>query len=321
MALVRIENDLIKPGYLFAYMRSKYGRCQLDRLARPTEQFNINLEELGRVTITVLPGQFQQDVEDIISQSYEHQENASYYYRRAEDLLLEELGLKDFDDGNDLFSIVQYRDIVTANRNDAEFYQTKYRKLKDRLKGKIKSLTSLIDAVQSNFDPIREPEKEFNYVELANINSSIGIIDGSERVIGKEAPSRARRILKDGDVIVSSIEGSLEKVALVSKEQEGYLASTGFFQFRSNKITSEVLLVLMKSIVMQWQLKQNCAGTILTAVPNEALNKMYIPILPQPVKQKIADLVRKSHSARQKSKELLEEAKRKVEEMIEKGGE
>ena len=34
---------------------------------------------------------------------------------------------------------------------------------------------------------------------------------------------------------------------------------------------------------------------------------------------KIADLVSKSHEARKKSKELLEEAKRKVEEMIEKG--
>jgi len=37
--------------------------------------------------------------------------------------------------------------------------------------------------------------------------------------------------------------------------------------------------------------------------------------------QKIAVLVRQSHEARKKAKELLEEAKRKVEEMIEKGDE
>ncbi|MBI3103920.1 hypothetical protein HYZ05_03185 [Candidatus Daviesbacteria bacterium] len=35
--------------------------------------------------------------------------------------------------------------------------------------------------------------------------------------------------------------------------------------------------------------------------------------------QKIAELVRKSHEARKTSKELLEEAKRKVEKMIENG--
>lgn len=76
----------------------------------------------------------------------------------------------------------------------------------------------------------------------------------------------------------------------------------------------------MKSIVMQWQLKQNCAGTILTAVPSEALNKIYIPEISQSVAEQIIIFVTESHTARQKSKELLDEAKRKVEEMIEKGG-
>ena len=35
------------------------------------------------------------------------------------------------------------------------------------------------------------------------------------------------------------------------------------------------------------------------------------------IQQKIAELVRESHAARKKAKELLEEAKRKVEELIE----
>jgi restriction endonuclease S subunit len=157
-------------------------------------------------------------------------------------------------------------------------------------------------------------------VELANINSSIGIIDAAAEVLGKEAPSRAKRILKTNDVIVSSVEGSLEKLAIVDKEQEGYLASTGFFQFRSRGILPEVLLVIAKSIVIQMQLQKYCSGTILTAVPKDALNNIVVPVLPKSTQEKIAALVRKSHEARKKAKELLEEAKRKVEEMIEKGG-
>ena len=51
------------------------------------------------------------------------------------------------------------------------------------------------------------------------------------KIKGDQAPSRARRILKENDVIVSSVKGSLEKVALVDKEYDGSLASTGFFQF------------------------------------------------------------------------------------------
>ncbi|MBI2888378.1 MAG: hypothetical protein HYY10_00455 [Candidatus Liptonbacteria bacterium] len=43
-----------------------------------------------------------------------------------------------------------------------------------------------------------------------------------------------------------------------------------------------------------------------------------VPVLPKTTQKKIAELVRQSHAARKKAKELLEEAKCKVEEMIEK---
>lgn len=132
-------------------------------------------------------------------------------------------------------------------------------------------------------------------------------------------PSRAKRILKKDDVIVSSVEGSLEKVALVDRTQEGFLASTGFFQFKSKEIMPGVLLVLAKSMILQMQLKQQTAGTILTAVPKEAIKNILLPVLSQSTQQKIADLIRRSHEARKKAKELLEETKRKVENSIEKG--
>ena len=74
---------------------------------------------------------------------------------------------------------------------------------------------------------------------------------------------------------------------------------------------------MSKSVVLQAQLKKECAGTILTAVPSESLKRIIIPILPPETQQKIAELIKQSHEARRKAKELLEEAKRKVEEAIE----
>jgi len=44
-----------------------------------------------------------------------------------------------------------------------------------------------------------------------------------------------------------------------------------------------------------------------------------IPILPKSIQQKISALVRRSHESRKKAKELLGEAKRNVEELIEEG--
>ena len=122
--------------------------------------------------------------------------------------------------------------------------------------------------------------------------------------------------MKANDVIFSSVEGSLEKVALVGKEQDGYLASNGFFQFRSKDILPEVLLVLAKSFVLQMQFEKETAGTILTAVPKEAVKNIIVPKINKPTQQKIAELVQESHQARKKAKQLLEEAKNKVENLI-----
>ena len=205
-----------------------------------------------------------------------------------------------------------------ANRIDAEYYQPKYGKLESKIKKyEHKPLEKVLENIPAKFDPMKQPDKSFKYVELSNINATTGIIDGFSEALGKETPSRAKRILKEKDVIVSSVEGSLGKIALVHKDQKDFLASTGFFQFRSKEVLPEVLLVLAKSVVFQWQLEKRCAGTILTAVPKESINDILIPILPKTTQQKIAELVQKSHESRKKAKELLEEAKHKVEELIE----
>ena len=262
----------------------------------------------------------QKEIQQLSEESWKELINSKENYKKAEELLLEKLELKDFEKRNDLFSIVKLSDTQKANRIDAEYYQPKFYNLISRIKKfNNNKLKNVIEIVPAEFNPNNQSEKEYKYVELANINSSIGTIEGYSNVLGKEAPSRAKRLLKENDIIVSSVEGSLEKVALADEEQDGYIASTGFFQFRSKAILPEVLLVMAKSIIFQCQLLQRCSGTILTAVSEKSINDMIVPILPKPIQQKIADLVIKSHRARQKSKSLLVEAKRKIEEMIEKG--
>ena len=312
------ENGLITPDYLNIFLNSKYGKKQIKKYTRQAvNQANVNAEELKQMKIIVLPKLTQEKIADLSNKSWKEFQNSKSLYLQAENLLLEELGLKNFESENKLWNIINLSETKKVSRIDAEYFQPKYEELESKIKKyKHKLLENVLENVSAKFDSMKQPDKQFKYVELSNINISIGLIDGFSEVLGKEAPSRAKRILRIGDIIVSSVEGSLEKVALVHKEQENFLASTGFFQFRSREILPEVLLVLAKSIVFSWQLEKRCAGTILTAVPKESIKDLLVPILPKPIQQKIADSVQKSHEARKKAKELLEEAKHKVEELI-----
>ncbi len=319
--IVKITTESkISPYYLAAFLNSKYGKMQVLRLPVGSVQQHIFLWQTKSILVPVFSQEIQSQIEGLYKSSLKELENSAACYEQAEDLLLGELELKDFQIPEDLSYIVNYSDAEKVDRVDADYFQPKYDELISKINNQnAKSLLEVVQNVPARFVP--KPDESYKYVELANINSSVGVVDGYSEVLGKEAPSRARRLLKTGDVLVSSIQGSLGKTALVDTDQNGSLASTGFFQLRSSEILSEVLLVFAKSIILQWQLERECAGTILSAVPQESLKRLIIPILPRSTQQKIADLVKKSHEARKKSKEQLDEAKRKVEEMIEKGGE
>ena len=201
---------------------------------------------------------------------------------------------------------------------DAEYYQKKYEDYVNLIKGykngwnKLSMACNLKD---SNFTP--EENKQYKYIELSNIGVS-GNITGCMLEDGINLPSRARRLINTDDVIISSIEGSLESCALVQEEYDNALCSTGFYVINSLEINPETLIVLFKSEPMQKILKKNCSGTILTAINKDEFLKLPVPIIEKSIQKKIATLVEKSFALKKESEYLLEKAKRAVEIAIEK---
>ena len=176
------------------------------------------------------------------------------------------------------------------------------------------TLENLIKLRDKNFSP--KDETKYTYIELANINNN-GSISDTALEIGKNLPTRARRIVKTGDVIVSSIEGSLNSIALITPQYDNALCSTGFYVMHSDEFNPETLFCLMKSVVGQMQLKKGCSGTILTAINNDELSKIILPRIDNETQNKIKEKISEMYESMQKSKQLLEIAKHGVEKAIE----
>ncbi len=318
--LIRAKISGLSSYFVWVFLNSKYGSSQLDRIKMMTSQETVVADDIRNLLIFEPSKNFQKEIETLAINAINQFRNSENLYSQAETLLLEELGLKDLKPKYEKTYTAKLSDAFSAHRIDAEYFQPAYEEVIKKIKQYPNGFSELLQAVENvapDFDPTKYPNDDFCYVELADIDSSIGVIHSVNKVKGGEAPSRARRLLKEGDVIVSSVEGSLEKVALIDKEHDACLASTGFFQFRPLNILPEVLLVLSKTIILQLQLKKRCSGTILTAVPKESLRDTIIPIIPLSIQQEIASLIQQSHEARKKAKELLEIAKRAVEIAVE----
>jgi len=82
-----------------------------------------------------------------------------------------------------------------------------------------------------------DPEALIDYVEISDVDESRGL-KSSELMPYKAAPSRARRIVRDGDVIISTVRTYLRAVAPITSPPENLVVSTGFAVIRPERLTS-----------------------------------------------------------------------------------
>lgn len=299
------------------FLQSKYGQNQIKKFIRGAVQMGFILEDVNQINIPNFSNDFQQKIESLVKSAHEKLSRSKLLYAQAEDTLLCELGLKDWQPTTNSVNIKQLKEsFLKSGRLDAEYYQTKYEDYDRFLKsyragyGEFESFCSVNE---SNFVP--QKYTEYKYIELGNI-STAGEITGCTVALGSDLPSRARQVVRTNDVILSSVEGSLQSVALVTADYDNALCSTGFYVVKSEVINPETLLVLFKSEPMQNLFKQACSGTILTAINRTELKKITVPKIRAEIQTEIAECVQKSIALRSKAKSLLEDAKSQVENTI-----
>lgn len=317
IALIRLDKAKINPTYFNAYLNTKYGRGSLHHHSRQTEQVNLNCREVERVLVPLFK-QLEAGIESLSTKADTAAEQAALIYSKAETKLLATLGMASFSPSAERINIKSFKDSFSVTgRLDAEYYQPKYEDYQAQVFAYPSGWQPLMHACNlrdSNFAP--DDFTAYKYIELADIDN-YGGITGCTEALGNELPSRARRLVETGDVLISSIEGSLSSCAIVTKEMEAALCSTGFYVINSQQINSETLLVLFKSPLMQNLLKQGCSGTILTAINKTEFQNIPVPIIEGDAQIQIAALVKESFSLKAESEHLLDVAKRAVEIAIE----
>lgn len=310
--------DGIDPEYFVSFMRSKLGYLQILRSIHGVSNFSITQDALRNIKVARFSDDKELEISKLVKKSNSINNKSKKIYSKAERLLLDKLDLLDYSPQKKLTYETSYSKVVSAKRLDADYFQPKYKDLKKKINDyKAEPITEVVNRVSTNFDPQEYPNKEFKYVELSNIDPSTGTITGFSNVTGENAPGRAKRKLKTGDVLVSSLSGSFDKIALVTENHDGCLASSGFFQFRDGDILPEVLLVLARSPIVKMQLRRESSGTIMSSVPKSSIENINIPVLSNSSQKEVARLVKRSHRELDKAKNLLDDAKNKVENLIE----
>ena len=92
-----------------------------------------------------------------------------------------------------------------------------------------------------------DPDYEFDYVDIGSVSDGAGITK-TERMKFSSAPSRARRLVQKGDVIISTVRTYLRAIAPITRDAENLVVSTGFCVVSPiNELKSEYCLYLLQT--------------------------------------------------------------------------
>lgn len=243
-------------------------------------------------------------------------------YNQAENLLLEELGLEDFKPKYELSYTANLSQAFSAHRLDAEYFQPVYHKLIKYLKDnfEVKPIKTFILDFQKGIEVGSENYQEEGkpFIRVSNL-SIHGFVERDQKYIDDELYQKLRDTYepKVGDFLLT--KDATPGIAYVVKEPiEGIIAS-GILKLiiDEDKIDKEYLALCINSIIGKLQIERDGGGSVIIHWKPEQIKNLQIPVLPHKTQRKIAKLIKQSHEARKRAKELLGEAKRKVEKAIE----
>jgi restriction endonuclease S subunit len=323
MAFCRVFNKDIKPEYLFIFFQTKFGKNQTKRLARPTGQFNLNLQEVGNFLIPVISKNSQLEIEKIVKEAHQKQSESKQLYTQAENLLLEELGLVGYQPKHQLTFSTLKSEIEQAGRFDSEYFQPKYFDIISHIEnyaGGFETVKNIVDwkkGIEVGTSAYSENGKDFVRVSDISING----IEQSNKKISTALFSELKQDFQaKKDEILFTKDGTIG-ISYLLKEDTNGVISSAFLRLKIKEkhqnIEKECLTLILNSVVCKLQIEQLSGGAIIAHLKPSDFERFKIPLIKQSIQNQIAKKITQSHALRQQSKELLELAKTKVEQEIE----
>lgn len=182
----------------------------------------------------------------------------------------------------------------------------------------MKALKYLVSCNNEVLSEATEPDYEFEYIDIGGVSASEGITR-TETMKFSGSPSRARRIVRQGDIIVSTVRTYLEAIAPISLEHDNKIVSTGFAVLRPKYLLSEFARYALRARYFIDSVVARSTGVSYPAINSSDLINIRVAVPSQQEQRTIAAFldyetarIDKLISQQQRLIELLKEKRQAV---------
>lgn len=324
VAGLSIKQDKINSYFLITYLLSKYSRKQILRIAMLSGQGKLELKDIKKIKIPILSYSIQINISSIVENSYNKLKQSKHLYEEAEQMLLKELSLLDYKPKQSLSFEATSNEVANATRFDAEYFQPKYDEINEHIENysggfsTVKNILNWKKGIEVGSSAYTKQGKEFVRVSDFSI---FGVEEASKKISDSLFSELKGTYQPKKDDILFTKDGTIGITSVLKSDIDGVLSSaflTLSLKEKYENFEKECLALILNSIISKMQVEQLSGGAIIAHLKPSDFETFKIPIIIPEIQKQIAEKIQESFKLRKESIDLLAEAKRKVEEEIEK---
>ena len=141
-------------------------------------------------------------------------------------------------------------------------------------------------------NPLQSPNAQFEYIDVSSVSNKTFRIESTQRLAGRDAPSRAKRLVRANDVLFATVRPTLQRIAIVPDELDGQVCSTGYFVLRPKpQVDSRFLFYSLFTAPFCEQMKKLQKGASYPAVTDGDIRSQEIAFPPLPEQRRIVGIL------------------------------
>lgn len=156
--------------------------------------------------------------------------------------------------------------------------------------------------------------KSYNYIDLTSVDRDTSSITNTMLVNNKNAPSRAKQIVKKGDILFATTRPTLKRVAIIDEHHDNDICSTGFCVIRpiNNSVLPKFVFYVLKNEDFYYYIEPLQTGASYPAVTNNIVKqyRCYIPTdikIQQQIVSRLDSLSSKVRAMEEKYQKMIAE--------------
>lgn len=313
---IAIYDPSVSPLFVWAFLQSKFGRFQIERFTTGQVQTHLSLKNMKKLRLPLLSS--HKEVEELVSEYVRLKRESKEFYQSAEQLLESELDLDKLNSRKPVGYTARFSELETSHRADAQHYQPRFRQLIHHLSAfQTVRVRDIRTYNRRGIQPIYVQNGELDVVNSQHLGPKHIDYEGLQKTSAASFAAASEAHIQRDDLLIYTTGAYIGRTNAYLSDIPAMASNhVNILRLRPG-IDAAYMALVFQSVVGQFQTQKHARGSAQAELYPADIDRFVVPLLDGDKQKAIGDLVRESLEKQQESRKLIEQAKGRVEQLIE----